>query len=100
MREFKVVRFVWLSLLTVILSTLAEPPMVSAAGCFSGEVVYAREPATIRDAPHTSGAVVRKTATGEGLYIYNSRRTNASCWLQTNQGWLIYDPLVISDTFI
>jgi len=74
--------------------------MVSAAGCFSGEVVYAREPATIRDAPHTSGAVVRKTATGEGLYIYNSRRTNASCWLQTNQGWLIYDPLVISDTFI
>ena len=99
-REFMVVRREGLILLSVILSIFAVPSMVSAVGCFSGEVVYAREPATIRDAPYSSGAVVRKTATGEGLYIYNSRRSNANCWLQTSRGWLIYDPLVISDTFI
>lgn len=76
-----------------------EPSAVSAAGCFSRRVVYTREPATIRDSPQSSGAVVRYTLVGEGLVIIHSKRANSSCWLQTNQGWLIYDPLVISDTF-
>lgn len=95
-----VARFMWLILLSAMLPVATEPPRASAAGCYSGEVVYTREPATIRAAPHTDGAFVRQTATGEGLFIISSRRSSASCWLQTDQGWLLYDPLVISDTFV
>ncbi|MCY3866443.1 MAG: SH3 domain-containing protein [Chloroflexi bacterium] len=42
---------------------------------------------------------MRNTVNGEGLYIINIRRANDGCWLQTNEGWLIFDPLVISDTY-
>jgi len=93
-------RLIWLVLLCGMLFVATVSPAASAAGCYSDQVVYTPEPATIRAAADASGAFVRYTATGEGLYIINARRSSGSCWLQTNEGWLIYDPLVISDTFI
>lgn len=79
-------RFIPLVLLCGMLFVATVSPAASAAGCYSGQVVYTREPATIRAAADTSGAFVRYTATGEGLYIINARRSSGSCWLQTNEG--------------
>ena len=95
------IRYLWLIALSALLLVAAEPSAVSAAGCYSRDVwLYTMKPAAIRDAPNANGAVVRETLRGEAVLIKNSRRSNGSCWLQTQQGWLIYDPMVTSDIWV
>ncbi|MDE2857963.1 MAG: SH3 domain-containing protein [Chloroflexota bacterium] len=90
-------RLMWLILLYAMLLSL--PPAVSAAGCKLG-IIYTHEPATIRAKPAADGAFVRDTMSGEALDIINVRRSNASCWMQTTQGWLLYNPLAMGETWL
>ena len=89
----------WLILVSAMLPVVAEPSAARASGCYFREVAVTREPATIRAEPRASGAFVRVTTAGEDLAIINAIHSNGSCWLETDEGWLIYDAQVISDTF-
>lgn len=93
-------RFISLVLLCGLLLVAAVSPAASAGGCSSDDAVNVRKLTRIRAAPHTSAAYVRYAAEGERLEDINSIRTSVGCWLQTNEGWLIIDPLVQSAPLI
>ena len=83
-------------ILCAMLYAVVSPSVATANECASSQVVYARRAASIREEPEIRAETVRYAKLGERFEVISSTRANVTCWLQTSEGWLIDNPVLVS----